>query len=100
MDNCSQQDYKYCVLMSPFQIETIGLIAAFLTTGSFVPQLIKILKHKSTEGVSLSMYLFMFLGVSLWFLYGFLIESFSLMLANLVAGFLQLIIIYFKLKWR
>jgi len=86
--------------MSPFQIEIIGLIAAFLTTGSFVPQLIKIWKYKSTEGVSLSMYFFMFLGVSLWFVYGFLIESLSVMLANLVAGCLQLTIIYFKLKWR
>jgi hypothetical protein len=32
--------------------------------------------------------------------YGFLIESLSVMLANLVAGCLQLTIIYFKLKWR
>jgi uncharacterized protein with PQ loop repeat len=42
----------------------------------------------------------MFTGVSLWFVYGILIDSFAVMIANLVAGLLQLVIIYFKLKLR
>jgi MtN3 and saliva related transmembrane protein len=86
--------------MTELQIEIIGLTAACLTTGSFLPQVYKIWKHKISNGVSLSMYLFMFMGVVLWFFYGLLIGSVSVMLANLLAALLQLIIIYFKLKLK
>lgn len=86
--------------MTEFQIEIIGLTAACLTTGSFLPQVYKIWKHKSSDGVSLSMYLFMFTGVVLWFIYGLLIGSISVMLANLIAGIFQMIIIYYKLKLK
>jgi MtN3 and saliva related transmembrane protein len=86
--------------MNEVQIEIIGLIAAVLTTSSFMPQVYKIWKLKSSDGVSLSMYLFMFTGVVMWFFYGILIESIAVISANLVAGVLQLIIIYFKLKLK
>ncbi|MFQ3341164.1 MAG: MtN3 and saliva related transmembrane protein [Flavobacteriaceae bacterium] len=84
--------------MTEIQIEIIGLIAAVLTTSSFLPQVYKIWKLKSADGVSLSMYLFMFTGVMIWFVYGILIDSVAVISANLVAGILQFIIIYFKLK--
>jgi|TARA_B110000046_G_C12767328_1_gene303413 MtN3 and saliva related transmembrane protein len=86
--------------MTEIQIEIIGLIAAVLTTSSFMPQVYKIWKLKSSDGVSLSMYLFMFTGVVMWFFYGILIHSVAVISANLVAGILQLIIIYFKLKLK
>ena len=86
--------------MTKIQIEIIGLIAAVLTTYSFMPQVYKIWKLKSSDGVSLSMYLFMFTGVVMWFFYGILIDSVAVISANLVAGILQLIIIYFKLKLK
>ncbi len=65
-----------------------------------MPQVYKIWKLKSSDGVSLSMYLFMFTGVVMWFLYGILIDSVAVISANFVAGILQLIIIYFKLKLK
>ena len=86
--------------MTDFEIEIIGLIAACLTTISFMPQVYKIWKYKSSDGISLSMYFFMLSGVIIWFLYGFLIGSFSVMLANLIAAVLQMIIIYYKLKLK
>ena len=86
--------------MNEVQIEIIGLIAAVLTTSSFMPQVYKIWKLKSSDGVSLSMYLFMFTGVVMWFFYGILIDSIAVISANLVAGVLQIIIIYFKLKLK
>ncbi len=86
--------------MTELQIEIIGLTAACLTTGSFLPQVYKIWKYKSSDGVSLSMYLFMLTGVILWFTYGMLIRSISVMLANLIAAILQSIIIFYKLKLK
>lgn len=79
-------------------VEIIGLVAALLTTSAFVPQVIKVWKSKSSKGVSVSMYLVLLLGVSLWGVYGYLIDSMSIMIANTVTGFLQLIILVLILK--
>ncbi len=79
-------------------VEIIGFVAALLTTSAFVPQVIKVWKSKSSKGVSVSMYLVLLLGVSLWGVYGYLIDSMSIMTANMVTGFLQLIILVLILK--
>ena len=78
--------------------EVIGLSAAFLTTTAFIPQVYKIYKEKNAEGISLTMYLILFIGVILWFVYGLLIGSLSIIIANGLTALLQLSIIIFKLK--
>ena len=74
-------------------VEIIGFVAALLTTSAFVLQLIKVWKSKSSKGVSVPMYLVLLLGVFLWGVYGYLIESKSIMIANTVTGLLQLVIL-------
>lgn len=65
-------------------IEIIGLVAAFLTTLSFLPQAILILRTRNTDGISLLMYLLFTAGVFLWMIYGVLLMSWPLILANTV----------------
>ena len=84
-------------MIDPFY-ESIGIIAAILTTSSFIPQVYKIYKEKKAQGVSLTMYLIMFVGVLLWLVYGVLIGSIAIILANSVTAVLQLFVIIFKLK--
>jgi len=78
--------------------EVIGLSAAFLTTSAFIPQVYKIYKEKNANGISLTMYIILFTGVILWFVYGVLIGSLSIIIAHGVTALLQLSIIIFKLK--
>ena len=78
--------------------EVIGLSAAFLTTSAFIPQVYKIYKEKNADGISLTMYIILFIGVILWFVYGLLIGSLSIIIANGLTALLQLSIIIFKLK--
>ena len=78
--------------------EVIGLSAAFLTTSAFIPQVYKIYKEKNADGISLTMYIILLIGVILWFVYGLLIGSLSIIIANGVTALLQLSIIIFKLK--
>ena len=78
--------------------EIVGLSAAFLTTSAFIPQVYKIYKEKNADGISLTMYIILFTGVILWFIYGILIVSLSIIIANGVTALLQLSIIIFKLK--
>ena len=86
--------------MDSIYIEIIGLFAAFLTTIGFVPQLYKIRKENSSEGVSLRMYFILLTGVILWFFYGLLIGSLSVIVANIVAGILQIFTIILVLRNR
>lgn len=81
-------------------IEIVGVIAAILTTSAFVPQVYKTWKSKSAKELSLTMYLVLFTGILLWFIYGYVIESFAIKLANIITGLLVLMLIYFKLKYK
>lgn len=81
-------------------VEIIGLIAAILTTSAFVPQVIKTWKTKDVEGLSLTMYSVFFVGIVLWLVYGILIESLSVILANVITAILALILVYFKIRFK
>jgi MtN3 and saliva related transmembrane protein len=80
-------------------IEIIGLVAAVLTTSSFIPQVIKTKKTKSVENLSLSMYLTMFTGVVLWLIYGLYINSVAVILANAVTAVLTLMLLNYKIRF-
>jgi len=69
-------------------IELVGITAAILTTSSFVPQVYKTWKSKNVDGISLTMFLTLFIGILIWLIYGILISSFSIILANIVSGLL------------
>lgn len=80
--------------------EIIGLIAACLTTAAFVPQVYKTWQSKSTEGLSLTMYLFFLIGILLWLYYGIQLNSLPMIIANSVTAVLTLVLIYFKLTFK
>ena len=80
--------------------EIVGLIAGVLTTAAFVPQVYKTWKSKSAESLSLTMYIVFFIGVLLWLFYGIHINSLAMILANGVTGFLALLLIFFKLRYK
>jgi MtN3 and saliva related transmembrane protein len=66
-------------------LEILGFIAAILTTMSFLPQALRIRRQRSAADVSLTMYLMMVTGQTLWLIYGFVIGSPSLIAANVVS---------------
>lgn len=80
--------------------EIIGLIAAVLTTGAFVPQVLKTWRSKDVEGLSLTMYSVFFVGIILWLVYGIMIESLVVILANIITAILAFILVFFKLKYH
>ena len=86
--------------MSDLQIEIIGLIAAVFTTIAFIPQVLKIWKKRDASGVSVTMYVIMFIGICIWLYYGIMIDSVAVITANLVSGILQMFIISFELIHR
>lgn len=79
-------------------IETIGLIAGFLTTSGYIPQIYTIVKRKSAIGLSGLFLLTMSIGISLWLLYGILIQSLSIILANGFSLICLIILDIYKIK--
>jgi MtN3 and saliva related transmembrane protein len=80
--------------------ETIGFFSAFLTTFAFVPQAYHSWKTRDLSGVSLPMYSIFSLGVAGWIIYGFMIMSWPIILANVVTFVLSCAVLYLKLKHR
>lgn len=81
-------------------ITIIGLMAGFLTTGAFLPQIIKTIRTKDTRNISLTMYIVYVVGVMLWLCYGYKINDPVLLITNsfsLIFGFLLLIM---KIKYK
>jgi len=81
-------------------ITVLGLLAASLTTISFLPQVIKIWKTQRTKDISSLMYIILSIGVFLWLVYGFLIKDLPLILANLVTLILVSSVLFLKIKYK
>ena len=78
-------------------IEIFGYVAAILTTLAFLPQLIKTLKTKKADDVSLITLIMFIIGVLCWIIYGYKISSIPILLANLITLFLNLLILISKI---
>jgi len=86
--------------MEDLNLEIIGIIAAILTTSGFIPQVYKSFKTKNVDGVSITMYIVLLVGMLFWLYYGILINSFSIKLANIVSGLLILLLIILKFIFK
>ncbi|HKL73187.1 MAG TPA: SemiSWEET transporter [Candidatus Onthovivens sp.] len=76
-------------------MDIVGYIAAILTTISFIPQLIKVIKTRNTDSISLIMYILFVVGVICWVGYGIFKVDIPVILANcftlLFSGFILII---------
>jgi len=80
--------------------EGLGLLAGCLTTCAYLPQVLHTWRSRSVEDISLRMYVLLFAGISLWLLYGVVIESVSVMAANGASMVLTASIMVMKVRFR
>lgn len=78
---------------------TIGFVAALLTTVAFLPQALKVWQTRSAKDVSLGMYMLFTLGVALWLIYGVLLNSWPIIVSNLVTLVLAGVVLAMKLRF-
>ena len=81
-------------------INSIGFIAAILTTAAFIPQAIKIVISKNTKSISLGMYIIFNLGILFWLIYGILKLDLPIIFANAITLAFTATILIFKLKYK
>ena len=66
----------------PGIFEATGLIAAFLTTLAFLPQVVQTWRSGSTAGLNLGMLVALATGIALWLVYGLGTGQLPVILAN------------------
>jgi MtN3 and saliva related transmembrane protein len=77
----------------------VSALAAILTTAAFVPQALHIIRHRETKAISLVMYLAFATGVAFWFLFGFLIDNWPIMISNAITFALTAAIVAMKIRY-
>jgi MtN3 and saliva related transmembrane protein len=82
----------------PAPLETIGLIAAALTTFAFLPQVVQTWRSRSTAGLNLPMLAVLTAGVALWLVYGLGLGQLPVILANGVTLVLVAALLGLKLR--
>lgn len=75
----------------------LGSLAAWVTTGSFILQVIHIVKNKDTSGLSTGMWAALFFGVTTWSVYGFYLGDFPIMIANGITSIMALAVLGLKI---
>lgn len=88
------------MLLAVFSQNIIGLTAGVLTASSLLPQLIKILKEKKADDISIPMLLILMAGLSLWIYYGTLREDWPIIITNLFSLSFNIGIIILKFKYK
>ena len=79
--------------------ESVGDVAAACTTFCWLPQAVKILREKRTEGISLVTQSVFTFGIAMWAVYGVLLNNRPLVYANVVTLIFSLAILILKLRY-
>lgn len=87
------------MILSKPEIDGIGYAAATMTTISFLPQLVRVLRLRSARDISLGMFLIFSAGTWTWGIYGFLVHSAPVLLANSLTFALSVSILILKLHF-
>ena len=81
-------------------IDLFGFLAALLTTIAFLPQIYKTWKTKSADDVSFIMLILFITGLICWIIYGWKINSFPILVANIITFIFNLSILILKITYR
>ena len=79
--------------------DLFGFVAAALTTVAFLPQVLRVWRSRSARDISLPMYALFVTGVGFWVVYGVLIQSPPVILANVVTFLLSSAVLVAKLRF-
>ena len=86
--------------MDDSMIRVVGIVAGIFTAISLLPQLVKIIKNKKAEDISLVYLLTLFCGLALWIWYGFLRKDAPIIITNATSIVLNLLILILGLKYK
>ena len=80
--------------------EVLGIVAGVFTSASSLPQVIKIIKEKKVEDLSVTMFVSLMIGVALWIVYGIFKKDFPIIITNSFSVVLNLFILILRAKYK
>ncbi|MCB1072701.1 MAG: PQ-loop repeat-containing protein [Chlamydiales bacterium] len=78
---------------------TISCIASITSIFSLIPQIIKIYRTRSSNDLSLSMIINFLICSLSWVIYGFLTQTMTILVTNLIMTVLTIILMIFKIRY-
>ena len=81
-------------------VDFLGTAAATLTTGCFVPQVVRLWRTRNADGISLVTFAAFAVGVALWLAYGVILHAWPIILSNAITLVLAFAIIGLTLRFR
>jgi MtN3 and saliva related transmembrane protein len=85
--------------MFDFLISTIGILASIFALSSTVPQIVKGVKTKKMDDVSVWLILCLITGLSLWVIYGIGKNDGVIVGGNMVGVSLNLVLLFLKFRY-
>ena len=79
--------------------DLIGVVAGTCTTVAFVPQLVRVWRLKTAEEISRTTFLVFSVGTFIWLVYGLIIGSLPVILANGVTFVLAVTLLSLKVGY-
>ena len=74
----------------------LGLIAGGITSVGFIPQILKGYRTKKLDDLSYLMLLVLAVGMTLWLIYGIMIDELPVIVANIFGGICTIFLIIMK----
>jgi MtN3 and saliva related transmembrane protein len=81
-------------------IEAIGIGAGTCTAIALLPQLIKLIKEKKAESISVFYLVILFTGLCLWIWYGFMRHDVPVILTNIVSLIINIMVMIFSIRYK
>jgi MtN3 and saliva related transmembrane protein len=85
--------------MFDFMLSVIGISASIFALSSTVPQIVKGLKTKKMDDLSIWLILSLIVGLSLWVIYGIGRRDVVIVGGNIVGVSLNLVLLFLKFKY-
>ena len=81
-------------------VQIVGILSSVLTAISMIPQLVKVIKEKDAENVSILMLFVLLTGLGMWIYYGVLIKDPIIMISNSFSVLLNLVLLFCSLRFK
>lgn len=80
--------------------QIIGIVAGICTASSLLPQVIKTLREKKADEVSLGMLLVLMTGVALWIVYGIKKDDMPIIATNSFSLLVNITMVILRIKYK
>ena len=80
--------------------QIVGIGAGICTSVSLLPQLVKIIKEKKAENISLLTFVVLLIGLGGWIAYGIMKDDMPIIITNCFSFLVNSMIIFFSMKYK